>query len=50
MTEQSGELEKWSALIRFYFHEDPDKMTEEEFCKAYGQLVYALNRTGQMKA
>lgn len=50
ITDQSSELKKWSALIRFYFHENPANMSEDEFYEAYGQLVYALNRTAQMKS
>ena len=38
-----------AALIRFFFKVNPDEMTEDEFAKAWGQLQYALKKTGQMK-
>lgn len=48
ITDESSELSKIGALVRFYLHEDPDKLTEDELLKAWGQLTFALKQTGQM--
>jgi len=41
-------LEHWTALILFYFKEDAEYMSEDQFCKRINQLSYALRQTGKM--
>jgi len=31
-----------NALLRFYFKEDPDTLTDEQFAKRWNQLKFAL--------
>jgi hypothetical protein len=31
-----------SALIRFHFKVDPDKLSDREFCRLWGDLKYCL--------
>jgi hypothetical protein len=47
----SDELTRRAALLRYYSHFvlDPDEMTDEQFCKAWGQLYYSLQQTGQIE-
>jgi hypothetical protein len=32
-----------TALIRFYFKEDPDALTDDNFAKRWNDLKYALH-------
>jgi hypothetical protein len=41
-------LRKISALIRFYFKEDPDKLSDEEWAKRWNDLTYALSFDKQL--
>ena len=49
VTDGSSELLKIGALVRFYLHENPTNMTEDELFEAWGQLQFALKQTHQMK-
>ena len=39
------------ALIRFYFHKDPDELNDEQFYYLWGDLIYSLrwNQTIKLK-
>ena len=39
-------MSQTDALIRFFFKENPDNYTDEEYCKLAGQLWWALKATG----
>jgi hypothetical protein len=45
----NGEFSKREALIRYFFHEDPNKLSDEEFCIRWEQLKYCLKMDGKMK-
>lgn len=38
-----------NALIRCTIHQDPEKMTEDEWHKAWGQTMYFLSVIHQVK-
>lgn len=49
ITTESSEESQIDAYIRYYFHENPDNMTDDEYWKAWGQLKFVLKQTGQYK-
>jgi hypothetical protein len=43
---EADEILKNNALIRFYFHENPDKLSDSEWCKRVAELDYCLEYNG----
>ena len=39
-----------SALIRFYFKRNPDKMSDSTFAKSWAEIDYVLKYTGIIEA
>lgn len=35
-------MKRINSLLSFYLHINPDELTDEEWCKKWGQLRYAL--------
>ena len=36
------EISKINSLIRFYFNMNPDVLSDDEWCKYWGQLQFAI--------
>ena len=41
--ENTFEVGKINALLRYHFKIDPDKLNDNEWAKSWGELKYALN-------
>lgn len=43
----SSEVRQISALLRYYFHLNPDELNEVEFYERWAELEWVLKKTGQ---
>jgi hypothetical protein len=47
--DSSTAITRYAALIHFYFHVDPDTLSDEEFAKYWGRLVYVLRLKNELE-
>jgi|GEM_PF-2918861 hypothetical protein len=43
------DIRHMGALIRYYLHEDPDTLDDDQFCERWCELSYALRWDGKVK-
>lgn len=47
--ESATGIRRINSMIRFFFHENPDLLTDEQWAMRDGELNYMLRMTGRLK-
>jgi hypothetical protein len=45
----TGEHARKDALIRFYYHKDPDKLTDDEWAQSIEEIMWVLKFNGTIQ-